>query len=182
VKCSSFPAVKLGNWALFQLPNYPLPKSACPVANYPTGKIMCEKQDMPQMEWVVHPLKENILKSTCLILVLLLLCVAIYLAFQVPFYAFLSAVILFSSLNTFFLPVRYALYTDKVTIYFPFSKRSKPWTDFKSYYIDKKGILLSPFPKPSRLENFRGMYMRCGKNKAEIVDVIKKQMGDDNAL
>jgi hypothetical protein len=143
---------------------------------------MCEKQEVSEMEWVVHPLKENLLKSTCLILALFLLCVVIYLAFQVPFYAFLSAIILFGSLNTFFLPVRYVLYADRVTIFFPFSKRSRTWADFKSYYVDEKGILLSPFPKPSRLENFRGIYVRFGDNKSEIVDFIKKKMGDDDVV
>jgi len=141
---------------------------------------MCEKQDVPKMEWVVHLLKENVLKSTLLILFLILFCIAVYLAFQIPFYAFLSAVILFGSLNTFFLPVKYSFYSDKVMIRFPFSKRSKPWRGFKSYYIDKRGILLSPFPNPSRLENFRGMYVRFGNNKAEVVDFIKQKMGDDS--
>ena len=137
---------------------------------------MCEKKDVPEIEWAVHLLKENVLKSTLLILFLILICIAVYLAFQIPFYAFLSVVILFGSLNTFFLPVKYSLYPDKVMIYFPFSKRSKPWTDFKSYYIDKRGILLSPFPNPSRLENYRGIYIRFGNNKAEVVGFIKQKI------
>ena len=143
---------------------------------------MTEKHDVPEMEWIVHPIKENLLKSVLLLLFLILLCIAIYIAFQTLFYVFLAVVILFGSLNTFFLPVRYALYADRVTIFFPFSKRSKPWADFKSYYIDKRGILLSPFPKPSRLENFRGMYIRFGNNKTGVVDFVKQKMGDDSVI
>ena len=138
-----------------------------------------ESEDAPLKEWIVHPLKENWKKSTCLILFLLSFCIAIYLAFQTSFYVILSAVVLFGSLKAFFLPVKYALYSDKVTIHSFFSKRSKPWTAFHSYYVDKNGILLSPFETPSRLENFRGVYIRFGNiDKMEIIDFIKQRMGE----
>lgn len=134
-----------------------------------------EIQDIPEKEWMVHSLTENWKKSACLILFLFVIWVLIYLFFQSFFYVILSVVVLLCSLSSFFLPVRYAFYSDRVTIHFFLGKRSKPWSVFKHYYVDKNGVLLSPFPKPSRLDTFRGMYIRFGGNRAEIIDYIDRK-------
>ncbi|MBM3238502.1 hypothetical protein FJZ31_19585 [Candidatus Poribacteria bacterium] len=134
-----------------------------------------EIQDIPEKEWVVHSLTENWKKSACLILFLLFIWCSIYWMFQSFFYVILSVVVLLGSLSSFFLPVRYTFYSDKVTIHFFLGKRSKPWSVFNNYYVDKNGVLLSPFPKPSRLDAFRGTYIRFGGNRAEIIDYIDRK-------
>jgi hypothetical protein len=134
-----------------------------------------EIQDIPEKEWVVHSLTENWKKSACLILFLLFIWILIYSMFQSFFYMILSIVVLLGSLSSFFLPVRYTFYPDKVTIHFFLSKRSKPWSVFNNYYVDKNGVLLSPFPKPSRLDAFRGTYIRFGGNRAEIIDYVDRK-------
>lgn len=138
-----------------------------------------ETQNIPEKEWVVHSLTENWKKSACLILFLFVIWVLIYLFFQSFFYMILSVVVLLGSLSSFFLPVRYVFYSDRVTIHFFLGKRSKPWSVFKNYYVDKNGALLSPFPKPSRLDTFRGMYIRFGSNRAEIIDYINRKLQRD---
>ena len=138
-----------------------------------------ETQDIPEKEWVVHSLTENWKKSACLIVFLLFILVSIYWMFQSLFYVILSVVVLLGSLSSFFLPVRYAFYSNRVTIHFFLGKRSKPWSVFKNYYVDKNGVLLSPFPKPSRLDTFRGMYIRFGSNRAEIIDYINRKLQRD---
>ena len=134
-----------------------------------------ETQNIPEKEWVVHSLTENWKKSACLILFLFVIWVLIYLFFKSFFYMILSVVVLLGSLSSFFLPVRYVFYSDRVTIHFFLGKRSKPWSVFKNYYVDKNGVLLSPFFKPSRLDTFRGMYIRFGSNRAEIIDYIERK-------
>jgi len=134
-----------------------------------------ETQNIPEKEWVVHSLTENWKKSACLIVFLLFIWVLVYLFFQSFFYMILSVVVLLGSLSSFFLPVRYVFYSDRVIIHFFLGKRSKPWSVFKNYYVDKNGVLLSPFPKPSRLDTFRGMYIRFRSNRAEIIDYIERK-------
>lgn len=45
---------------------------------------------------------------------------------------------------------------------------------FRSFYPDKRGVLLSPFTRPSRLENFRGVYVRYDGNKDEVDAFVKE--------
>ncbi len=58
----------------------------------------------------------------------------------------------------------------------PYSRLKREWSHFRSFYPDKNGVLLSPFAKPSRLENFRGVYILFGENKDEILDFIRMRI------
>ncbi len=107
----------------------------------------------------------------------------VYLTTSNPFLLVLSVVIMLGSLSSFFLPTKYELNEDQVRIRFFFTIREKKWGMFRSYYVDKNGILLSPFERPSRLENFRGLYIRFNQNKDLVVDfvkskIVKKMMND----
>ncbi|HEX7400986.1 MAG TPA: hypothetical protein VF369_02295, partial [candidate division Zixibacteria bacterium] len=93
-----------------------------------------------------------------------------------PFLVALSVVIMLGSLSSFFLPTRYELDDNKVRIRYLLSMRERKWEMFRSYYVDKNGVLLSPYDKPSRLENFRGLYIRFNHNKDQVVDFVKSKI------
>jgi hypothetical protein len=42
--------------------------------------------------------------------------------------------------------------------------------------VDKNGVLLSPFAGRSRLENFRGVYVRFGQNKDQVVNFVRSKI------
>lgn len=130
-------------------------------------------QPTPQQTWRVHPLRENWTRSILLLLFLLLLFSGIYWLFQSVFVALLSAIFVTGSLYRYFVPFRYELYEHELVVSAPFYRLTKPWSDFRSFYVDNNGVLLSPFAKPSRLENFRGVYVRFGANRSEVLDFIK---------
>lgn len=133
-------------------------------------------QSIPQQIWKVHPLRENWTRSTLLLLFLLSLYSSIYWLFQSVSVALLSAIVVTSSLYRYFVPFRYELYEHQLVVTAPLYRLTKPWDTFRSFYIDKNGVLLSPFAKPSRLENFRGVYVRFGANRAEVLDFIKDKI------
>ena len=133
-------------------------------------------QPIPQQIWKVHPLRENWTRSTLLLLFLLLLFSGIYWLFQSVFVTLLSVIFVTSSLYRYFVPFRYELYEGQLVVTAPFYRLMKPWSDFRSFYVDNNGVLLSPFAKPSRLENFRGVYVRFGANRSEVVDFIKSKI------
>jgi len=126
--------------------------------------------------WTIHPVKKNWKVSIAVILFLLSLCVAIYISFNSLAFLFLSIVILFVSLMPFFFPTTYSINEDCVVIKSVYRRLSRNWNTFKSFYPDKNGVLLSPFVSPSRLENFRGVYIRFGNNKPEILDFVAKKL------
>ena len=133
-------------------------------------------QSIPQQIWKVHPLRENWTRSTLLLLFLLFLFSGIYWLFQSVIVALLSAIVVTSSLYRYFVPFRYELHEHQLVVTAPLYRLTKPWDSFRSFYIDKNGVLLSPFAKPSRLENFRGVYVRFGPNRSEVLDFIQSKI------
>lgn len=132
--------------------------------------------DYNKLEWTVHPLKANWKVSIGLIVFLIAINTAIYFSFDSLTFLFLSIVFLFGSLSSFFLPATYILNDEGITVKSIFRKSTRNWGYFKSYYPEKKGIFLSPFPQPSRLENFRGLFVRFNNNKTEVVEFIKQRL------
>jgi hypothetical protein len=128
------------------------------------------------LKWSTHPVKRKALVSILVILFLLGILILVYLTTQSLFFTALSVVILLGSLSSFFLPTYYELDEKKIKIKYFISSREKEWSMFRSFYVDKNGLLLSPFEKPSRLENFRGIYIRFNQNKDQVVDFVKSKM------
>lgn len=132
--------------------------------------------DTPRQAWVVHPLRDNWKRSVILSLFLTLFFSGVYWGFHSASITLLSTVFLIGSLYRYFIPFRYEFYDDRLVVTALFSRLTKPWSVFRSFYIDRNGVLLSPFAKPSRLENFRGVYVRFGGCEAEVVDFIKSKI------
>jgi hypothetical protein len=128
------------------------------------------------LKWSSHPLKKNVWVSILVIIFLFAVWLAVYLTTWNALLLALSVVIMLGSLTTFFLPTRYELDDDKVKIIYVLSMRERKWDTFRSYYVDKNGVLLSPFEKPSRLENFRGVYIRFDRNREQVVEFIKSKI------
>lgn len=122
------------------------------------------------MGWRSLPIKEHPRRSVFLIIFLLALIYGIY-----PFgiyWVVLSVAFICLNVNSYFLPTNYLMDDNGITVKGVLLGRTKKWDEFKSYYKDKNGVLLSPFDKPSRLENFRGIYVRFNKNSKEVMDFI----------
>ncbi|KPL03615.1 MAG: hypothetical protein AMJ73_06110 [candidate division Zixibacteria bacterium SM1_73] len=128
------------------------------------------------LKWSTHPVKRNTKISILVILFLFMIWLLVYLTTFSLLLTILSVVIMLGSLSPFFLPTYYELDTEKIKVKFFFSTKEKEWNMFKSFYVDKNGVLLSPFEKPSRLENFRGLYVRFNQNKEEVVDFVRSKI------
>ena len=128
------------------------------------------------IKWTVYPIKNNWKVSFGLIVFLVILCVAVYFSFDSVTFLLLSAVILICSLSPFFFPTTYMLKDESVVIKSLLRTFSREWGYFKSYYPSKSGVLLSPFSLPSRLENFRGLYIRFSDNRSEVLDFIGRKI------
>ena len=92
------------------------------------------------------------------------------------FFGLMAFVILAGSLFPFFLPTDYVLYAGGLESIFLGVHRRFTWDQFRSYYPDKNGVLLSPFTHPSRLENFRGTYLRFNGQSARVLDVVSDRI------
>lgn len=128
------------------------------------------------LRWSIHPVKRSTKISILVILFLLVVWFLVYLTTFSLLLTILSLVIMLGSLSPFFLPTYYELDNKKIKVKFFFNTKEKQWSMFRSFYVDKKGVLLSPFEKPSRLENFRGLYVRFNQNKEEVVDFVSSKI------
>ena len=130
---------------------------------------------MPFVEWCVHPLRERPVTAGWVIGFLLVLHGAIYFFFHQIWYVILAAAVLLPSLASFFLPVRYALYASHITVTTQFHRVSRSWDEFQRCEVDSRGVFLSPFERPSRLDNFRGLYLRFGTQREAVLDYLRRR-------
>ncbi len=127
------------------------------------------------LEWASQPARESTRKT--LLLIGFLLFVWIYVYFWAGgFWTLLAVVLLGGSVLPYFALTKYKLDPEGVTVFKTFYKVQKRWSQFRSYYPDKSGVLLSPFSQPSRLENFRGLYLRFSGNRDEVLDYVSQKI------
>jgi hypothetical protein len=141
---------------------------------------MSPNEEAEKLEWSVFPFMERIGRSAIVVLVIAGVGVAVYLAFKDPFLTVLSVVILGASLHTFFTRTTYCLTGEGVTVTRIGVKTFKGWSAFKRYDVDPKGVTLSPFAKPSRLDPFRSIRLLFGGNKDEVVAFISERIVGDS--
>lgn len=128
-------------------------------------------------EWVSFPARERVKTTVILTAFLILLFLGIWFTFKSFLILLLSIVILSVSLWSYYTPKWYKLNGEGVEVRTLITKRFKPWNYFHSYYWDKRGVQLSTFTYPSRLDPFRGLsLMFGGDNREEVIEFIGKYL------
>jgi hypothetical protein len=129
------------------------------------------------LEWSVVPFRENLGRSAAVVAAMLLVGFLVVALFKDVFLGILSVLILFASLHTYFGKTTYRLDSGQVVVKSSFGTTAKKWSHFKRYFVDRKGVTLSPFDKRSRLEPFRSLRLLFGGNRDEVVAFISKRVG-----
>lgn len=127
------------------------------------------------LKWRSHPVRRRESKLTLVIAVLIGLPAGLLILYG-PYYAGLAIVVLGGSLASYFLPTDYVLYAGGGEMRFFWICRRFTWEQFRSYYPDRNGVLLSPFARPSRLENFRGLYLRFGDCADQVMAIVTERV------
>jgi hypothetical protein len=140
---------------------------------------MSQNEADEYLEWSVFPFMENLRRSIIVVAIIVAVAALVYLAFKEVFLVVLSVAILFASLHAYFSRTTYRLDESGVTVRTLSVKTAKGWSHFKRFYPDNRGITLSPFAGPSRLEPFRSVRLLYGSNKDEVVAFVSKRIGGD---
>jgi len=149
--------------------------------NQEVDSVSDDNKNITDISWTVHPLVENWKRTTLLLLFLFSILVIIFISFKSILFLLLSAILLIGPLYKFFLPFQFCCGIDNLVVTACCYKVERQWSDFRSYYVDKNGVLLSPFAKPTRLENFRGTYIRFGIHPPEeIVNYIRDKLNSES--
>lgn len=132
---------------------------------------------MDNFRWVSLPARDSrpVIKVIAVLGFFLMLLVGfVELSWVGAIVALIVSVIVFLQ---FVLPTAFTIKEKSITVEFMFSKKDYEFSRFKSCYPDNSGVLLSPFSSPSRLENFRGLYVRYGREEREkILGMIREKM------
>ena len=107
---------------------------------------------MKSYSWISHPAKE---RPVATVFVVLFICCIFYLVFHLTgsvMMVFIAGLIFFISLSTFFLPTTYTIDEKEVLIKCLFNVKKRNLSAFRTLFPGQRGILLSPFLAPSRLE------------------------------
>jgi hypothetical protein len=129
------------------------------------------------LEWVCHPARKNMRVTVLVTAFLVILIGVVYYATDYSLlFAGLAVLVLFGSLASFYFPTRYKLTGDEIIVKTKMQTLTKKWSQYRTSYPDKNGILLSPFVRPSRLENFRGLYIKFWFNREEVLAFIRDRL------
>lgn len=129
------------------------------------------------LEWTAHPLRRKPLAAVLVTIFILATGFLVFITTQSKTFGTLALVVLFASLAKFYMPTRYRLTDKRLMVKSTTQTLFKNWSQYRSYYPDKNGVLLSPFLTPSRLENFRGLYLLFEQNRDEVIAFVKAHIG-----
>ncbi len=125
------------------------------------------------LAWSCHPVRRRPLISVLVTIFIFVVTAAVFYSTNSRLFAILALVVLLASLAKFYFPTGYRLSGQGITIKTTTQTLVKKWSQYRSCYSDRNGILLSPFPHPSRLENFRGIYLMFSGNGEAVTDFVK---------
>jgi hypothetical protein len=101
-------------------------------------------------------------------------------AWAQPLYYYVGMFLVIINLLPYFIQTEYELYEERFLVRYVFIKVSRPYTDFSCFYQDKRGIMLSTFKMPRRLDAFRGQSFRFSKDRSEeeaLTEILNNKIG-----
>ena len=133
------------------------------------------------LAWTTHPIRRKPLTAVIVTFFILVVGFLVFVTTESKAFGTLALVVLFASVAKFYMPTKYRLSDKRVTVKSTTQTITKNWSHFRSYYPDKNGVLLSPFIQPSRLENFRGMYLIFENNRDAVMDFIRSHITSEES-
>ncbi len=93
----------------------------------------------------------------------------------------IALIIFFLSLNKYIFPVTYRFKNTGIEI-ISFHRSFQPYDKYKRYTMSTEGVFLATMITPSRLDNFRGLYIPFSKNitnkeKERLEEWLKEHIG-----
>ena len=130
------------------------------------------------LRWRSHPLVDDYPRSLLLVAIVLAVCVGVGFSLGRG-YVLLAGAVTGASLASYFVPTCYELCDEGARVRFLGRTRSIPWAHVRRVDVHKDGVFLSPFDKPSRLDSFRGTFLRFRGNADEVIGFVENSVTRD---
>ncbi|MFO7638198.1 MAG: hypothetical protein R6X14_02680 [bacterium] len=134
----------------------------------------------PPLSWSVHKLREHPAKS--LLAGVFLLCFLAFALFAFgPLLTLLAVAVFAAALNTWYLPVRYTLDQQGVTVDKRVYSYTYPWEQFRRWFTTSNGVVLSPFSRRTFLDTFRGVHLLLPPDPGPVLACLARRFDRDGA-
>lgn len=110
----------------------------------------------PLMEWTVHMARKQPLKAAATI-VIIAFTIAAGWVWVHPLIAFLMGLFLLNAVGDFLFPIRYKVTEEGIEVSSFLRDKKVRWEQIRRLNVFHDSVFLSPYPKPSRLDNLRGV-------------------------
>jgi len=128
------------------------------------------------VRWRVHLARRRPARAVAAVLIVLGVAAAAYGIWAHPIAAALAGLLVFASVAEFLLPIHYCITPEGISCRNLLSARYLKWAEIKRCYHDAHGIKLSPLPRPSRLEAYRGVYLWLGDEADVVTAAVRRYL------
>ncbi len=124
------------------------------------------------LSWSVHLAKEQPAKAVmCLALIAFAMTAGYHAVGLLGPVA--AAAAMLGALSEFLFPVTYQITREGASCRMLFKSADIKWERVRRCYVDRTGVKLSPLAHPTRLEAFRGVYLRFSGNDEQVIDAVR---------
>jgi hypothetical protein len=96
-----------------------------------------------------------------------------------PLITAIGALILVLSVLPFYVPTHFRITPETIEVRGFLLRKSVPWSRFRSSYRDARGVLLTPFTRPSRLDRIVGLNLRFDPpDRERVLAEIDRRMAE----
>lgn len=127
----------------------------------------------PILTWRVCLLREQPAKMLLVAPIVFAGIVVSIILFRSLIFTAVTFFLFLSSLAEYIFPISYEIDKEGASSKALIGKTRIEWKNVKKYYIDEHGIKLSPLKKQSRLEAYRGVYLRFGNRRDEVIRIVR---------
>jgi len=164
-------ALRTGRLDAFIMGNYSRREALGRETDCPMSGL--NKGDEP-LCWKVHPLLDEALSKSLLLMAIVLGTVLIaWFSFGHFFYGLIALVVLVASLSSYFFPSYYTLGKEGIYREHLGHRRLRTWDEFRRVDVRTNGLFLSPFYRPTRLDSFRGFFLPLHKNREQVLYYVQ---------
>lgn len=135
---------------------------------------------MSELAWTAWPMRRSPVRAALGLAFIALVAWTLQNWLRTGYFTVLAVLLLWGQVAGFYLPTRYALTDEGVSVRGILAKREKTWEDFRSHFVDRDGVLLSPFIGRSRLERFRGLSLQFHGNRDEVIAFVRAKLGTED--
>ncbi len=130
-----------------------------------------------KLEWTSHPWAEDALARKVSMVALTAAASLIAAdSFDSAWIGLVSAAALAGSMSRYLAPSRYELTDEGIRIAHLGMSRFHPWSRFRRVVRRRDGVFLGTFDVPSRLDIWRGCFLRCPRGLDEAYEYVREHV------